>query len=1034
MRPLHLTLEAIGPYPGTVEIDFEHLAADGLFLVHGPTGAGKTFLFDAITLALYGEIPGDRDVGSIRSQFAAADASPRVELVFATSSGVHRIERVPRHERAKLKGTGTTNDAGGVELWRLVDGEWTSIASGVETKDRVIELVGLRRDQFEQVMLLPQGRFERVLRASSAEREELLQSLFDTGIYQQITTSLNEQVNEAREGLRDLGSKSLELARSAAERWQELHAHRSTHRAGDAETDAETVRSPLEEEPTTLAAMGRVQDDRDALAAEAQAECHAAAENLSAVSADESAARAELSKLDDLARCWRRRQQLQIRNAELLSDANSISAMQAERADALRAESLRGQLAAVDEAAREQRAAIDRIGACLGDAHRRLDAVPSAVRSSLDGHDMLLALRPEQPLDDGERSRLGDLRDSVVACRGRLVQLEGVARDAARAVDEARRADLTARNHRQHVQQLDSAIADATARIDQSRSELEAANAAAGTVESLRAEADRLTARAEAAAQLPDAVYAVEVQTAECQRRTAEWLDCRDRANDLRETYLEGIAAVLADELADGESCPVCGATEHPSPADPASLIVTRDQLKQAQDRVTAAEDAQEAARVALTSLERRVAELAAVAGGQDVDAAALIAAARVAADAHRRAAELAAEAPDLEAQLATATDDLARLEGERATARDGVTQEETRAQSARVRAQECADLLSAALGDGVELTDALGALQALSTALGELLAAAEHHHSVSATLADAVARRDDAVAASGFADVAEVSAALRSDAQRAQLEERLAAHAAELRTVAQQLAEPDLQNLPDDEPDTGSISRRLAELEQLRQTAAGWHTLAETVEAALRTTAKRHRALLEDATGAFERCEQLIELAEQCAGRREGRISLQRWVLATHLRHICTLANHHLASMTSGRYQLQVSDTATHGKRAGLDLAVLDAHTGARRPVQTLSGGETFQAALALALAVADSVQARAGGVHLDALFIDEGFGSLDSTALELAMDELDRLRAGGRIVGLISHIGAVRDRVRHGLEVTSGPTGSTVRVTSPS
>jgi exonuclease SbcC len=165
--------------------------------------------------------------------------------------------------------------------------------------------------------------------------------------------------------------------------------------------------------------------------------------------------------------------------------------------------------------------------------------------------------------------------------------------------------------------------------------------------------------------------------------------------------------------------------------------------------------------------------------------------------------------------------------------------------------------------------------------------------------------------------------------------------------------------------------------------------------------------------------------------GRRGDRVSLQRWVLASYLSEICDIANQRLRAMSSGRYALSVQ---THANRragkAGLDLAVHDAFTGEQRPVQSLSGGETFQASLALALAVAESVQAHAGGVRLDALFIDEGFGSLDPDALELAMDELDRLRAGGRMVGLISHVGALRERIHTGIEVRPGNAGSTLRV----
>jgi exonuclease SbcC len=153
--------------------------------------------------------------------------------------------------------------------------------------------------------------------------------------------------------------------------------------------------------------------------------------------------------------------------------------------------------------------------------------------------------------------------------------------------------------------------------------------------------------------------------------------------------------------------------------------------------------------------------------------------------------------------------------------------------------------------------------------------------------------------------------------------------------------------------------------------------------------------------------------------------------VLSAYLAEICQYANQRLDMMTSGRYELRLSDGGGRGGRqAGLGLRVLDAFTGEEREVSSLSGGETFQASLALALGVADTVQAHTGGVHLDALFVDEGFGSLDPDNLQLAMDELDRLREGGRLIGIISHVGALRERIRAGIEVIGGDQGSRVRI----
>ncbi|MGB5136364.1 MAG: SbcC/MukB-like Walker B domain-containing protein, partial [Prochlorococcaceae cyanobacterium] len=179
-------------------------------------------------------------------------------------------------------------------------------------------------------------------------------------------------------------------------------------------------------------------------------------------------------------------------------------------------------------------------------------------------------------------------------------------------------------------------------------------------------------------------------------------------------------------------------------------------------------------------------------------------------------------------------------------------------------------------------------------------------------------------------------------------------------------------------------------------------------------------------------RADRLAAVAGRCLGRSHPHISLQRWVLSAYLEEICGHANQRLALMTSGRYQLKLSDDSDQrkGSKAGLGLRVLDAYTGEEREVASLSGGETFQASLALALGVADTVQAHSGGVGLDALFIDEGFGSLDPDNLQLAMDELDRLREGGRMIGLISHVAVLRERIRGGIQVVAGERGSRVTV----
>jgi exonuclease SbcC len=217
-----------------------------------------------------------------------------------------------------------------------------------------------------------------------------------------------------------------------------------------------------------------------------------------------------------------------------------------------------------------------------------------------------------------------------------------------------------------------------------------------------------------------------------------------------------------------------------------------------------------------------------------------------------------------------------------------------------------------------------------------------------------------------------------------------------------------------------------------VRTRAVERHSEARTAAIAIAALAAEHRLAAAALARDRDRAQRLAAVADRCTGRAAPYISLQRWVLSAYLDEICRHANQRLEQMTAGRYQLQLSDEGGRGGRhAGLGLRVLDAYTGDAREVNSLSGGETFQASLTLALGVADTVQAHAGGVQLETLFIDEGFGSLDPDSLQLAMDELERLRAGGRLIGVISHVAALRERIRVGIEVTGGAEGSTARVT---
>ena len=449
-----------------------------------------------------------------------------------------------------------------------------------------------------------------------------------------------------------------------------------------------------------------------------------------------------------------------------------------------------------------------------------------------------------------------------------------------------------------------------------------------------------------------------------------------------------------------------------------------------AERTLAAATQAAQAAAVALANAQAALAAVLEKAGDGPDPLAARQAAGSAA------AAQLAAQAladglPSLEQRTADREQQRQQLAKAIEAAATAIALERRAAAEASQRQRTLAEQVARELGEGLEPGAVLRAFGPLEAALKVLVAGAGAHTRATSELEQAARRLGQELAVSPFATAADAEAALQEESWRLKLVERIAAYEAAVIEQRNLLAAPDLADLPEQRPDTAAAGEAVTRADAARTRAVERHSEARAAQREITRLTAEHRAGAGDLAEKQERAERLGAVANRCQGKAAPYISLQRWVLSAYLADICGYANQRLTLMTSGRYQLRLTDEGGHGGRnAGLGLRVLDAYTGEEREVSSLSGGETFQASLALALGVADTVQAHAGGVPLEALFIDEGFGSLDPDNLQLAMDELDRLREGGRLIGLISHVGALRERIRGGIEVIAGERGSSLRV----
>ena len=982
MRLHRLSLTAFGPFAGTAEVDFDEVGRDGLFLLWGPTGAGKTTLLDAVVFALYGTVPGARgEEKRLRSDHA--DDATRTEVSCELTLGTERllVRRRPEQQRPKKRGEGWTTEQATLVVQRLTDGGWEPVSTRIdEGSEHLRTRLGLDVHQFCQVVLLPQGDFARFLRAEPEHRGELLRTLFDVGRF----ASAEEWLAEER------GS-----ARNRVDVQREQVSRLLARVAQVADVD---VPEELAPELVGAGAGNAVTRWVDAVRAAAGAQATASAASAEAAAARAGGIDVELAAARALAERHTRRDRAVAELDTLTARETELTARRAERDAGRRAEPLRDCL---ENAGRTALAAEQ-----AADARDAAASRWTAVAEGRDGSTLV-----------GQ-----ELRDAAAAARALLPEVD-------RAAELARRVSRLERE----IGALTAACAAGAVaaeswpvRLAEQEKRVAAGRAAAVRLPALQ------DAVAAAAAALDAGRAAARLETvvadarAEVQTRRESWSDAREQWLDLRARRLEGMAAELAAQLAEGADCPVCGSTEHPRPAQHDGHLVTAADEQAAREVAEAAESVVAGAVAALDRQERELVALRARAGDVPLDdqAAALddlrtttAETAELAGALDRDEARLAAlltEREEATARLATDRETLGARSAERETVAKDLVELEARLTEAR---GTDADLPARV----ARLTDEAARCEAFVTAEAEDLRA---------RVAADTARRtaEERAEAAGFADVLEAAAALLPGGRLEALDRELDGHDRTVAVLRSRLAEPDLTDLAP-RPDVAALEERCATATRAREQA-----VAELEQA--RRCAQALELLAGDLTAAeFELAElrgwaeQVTALADLVNGRGANtmRMRLQSFVLAARLEQVAEVASRRLLDMSGGRYTFLHSDAqGRHGARGGLGLDVFDEYTGVRRPTKTLSGGESFMASLALALGLADVVTAETGGVQLDTLFVDEGFGTLDPQALDAVMTVLDELRRGGRTVGVISHVEELRTRIPSRLEVVLGREGS--------
>ncbi|MFJ8508467.1 AAA family ATPase [Streptomyces avermitilis] len=994
MRLHRLDITAFGPFGGAQTVDFDDLSAAGLFLLHGPTGAGKTSVLDAVCYALYGAVPGARQSGqgmSLRSDHAAPSTRTEIRLELTVAGRRLEITRQPPWARPKKRGAGTTTDKAQSRLREhdAAAGSWKDLSrSHQEIGEEITQLLGMSREQFCQVVLLPQGDFARFLRADAEARGKLLGRLFDTHRFAEVEKRLAERRRAVEAAVRD-GDATL-LA----------DAHRMQQAVGDVVEVPLPDLSPgdpgLAETVLTWAAVAR------STARERLTLAHCAR---TAAESAQAAADRVLDDVREVARLQRRFTEARERAARLeeRSDAHREAQTRMERAR--KAEAVAPALDLRDAAEAEHRRAAT-------DEARARTALPGTFAD--DGAPGLAAAARKAAeelggLESARRAerRLGELTEERASLDRQERADDDVLQDAESwlATWEATRAGLQAG--------IESAQ-EATTRAEQlavRRDPAQARLAAARRRDRLSRDTDEARARALAARE--------------------QATDARSHWLDLKEQRLQGIAAELAAGLVEGEPCAVCGALDHPAPARKIAGHVDRETEERA---LTAYQRADETATVDERRLGAVREELAAAtAEAGDAPTADL---AQEAAELERQHTEARAAASGLH----TARQRLAQAELEHERRVADQQQAALRA-AARVSHRDTIDRERASLEK--ELAQARGGAESVAARAAQLerrtalltdaADAVRTAEDTAQRLKDADARLADAAFRAGFDTPGAAAAALLDDAAHRDLQRRLDAWQSEEAAVRAVLAEADTAAAARQPAADPAAAEQRAELaaRRLRDTASAQDAAArrcaelDRLSTRAATSVRRLAPLREE----HDRVARLAGLAAGTSADNERKMRLESYVLAARLEQVAAAATVRLRRMSSGRYTLVHSDDRAGRGRSGLGLHVVDAWTGRERDTATLSGGETFFASLALALGLADVVTDEAGGVRLDTLFIDEGFGSLDDQTLDEVLDVLDSLRERDRSVGIVSHVADLRRRITAQLEIVKGRTGSVVR-----
>ncbi|MFD2925741.1 SbcC/MukB-like Walker B domain-containing protein [Halobacillus naozhouensis] len=1036
MKALSLTMNAFGPYKTRQIIDFTELGEESIFLITGPTGAGKTTIFDAICFALYGRASGtDRDQDTLRSHFSEPEDTTFVDFHFSLRGKEYRIVRMPKQLKKKERGDGFKEEPTRAEFYMIQpEGAQLLVSKIKEVNDYVEQLLSLDYEQFRKMIMIPQGEFRKLISENSKEREEILQRIFRTHFYSELTDYFKQSSKSLQEEMEQFQWKIEQAVNRIY--WGEEKVANTNDENPDhiLERLNNHLSSQLEQKNAQTSQLTSLMKETD----RAQ-ELYYDAKAVEGLFKEQEALQKEATELAD------QDQYIQAVEQRVTAAKQAQEVLPYERQVKDRQKELTNLMQ--DQQHKKQRKL---------EIEQSFKEVAASYEQQAENESYREHLKEQWK----RKREMGEKLDKLVTLENKLKEYDEALKQEEIKLKEIRENKENSIKQKQRLVEKSANEREITAERYHYKEQLDDLKRQKRDASSLKKEWNKLLELRSHYQSLVKTFNEMKVE--------------REKARDEYEAAVEQLkqhhAYHLASELQENVPCPVCGAHEHPALAvKPPGVqsVEVMDHLKatfEQQDHIFQKHQEQLLMVKAEGESQKQLVEGLFSPYDQKVDGRSTEALDKFYTDICKHLQSKERKLNELDKQLVSiqeAAKQLTKLEEQL----DQVEKEEEEhtqqyhfLQQEKIRfstqRDEMKQTYSFETTDRKQMNQLVAASEKqFREALQEWEMVHEHFNKVDqmfkeaqteetqvlhflqkaeSILSDKENEFNQTLDQFHFQSVEQYQSALLPKEEVHSLNEKLEKYHNRKAIVQERIKE---------------ISARLAvqerpKLEELEQT---WQYKKQQVQVKQRYINELEinynqnkdvqftmQSLLEHQRDKAKQYYDLAELANLAKGNNPLRLSLERYVLASYLDEILIQANIRLDQMTDHRYQLVRSqEIAKKGAQSGLDLEVIDHHTGQQRSVRTLSGGEGFKASLSLALGMADVVQSHAGGVQLDTLFIDEGFGTLDELSLEQAIDCLRGLQDGNRMLGIISHVSQLKEEIPAKLHIHSGQEGSTVQFT---